>query len=572
MENINQRLAPNNRSDCNTTVQPENLELFHTIEVRHTAQSNTAPSASTTNDVNTADATMSFSPSPPMRYSIPNPTVRGAPTALNEGIELPSQSDLFKLIDEVESLDIALHHQCRALRLAKEEGSQPIRSFLECQRPELQNDPVSSASVQKAALSAQLERKKAELDTLRRRLDAVLESPSLAIQSDSTAGAEPDTVDSSSTPTQHDPVWFPDYYPTANAVPSVLSSLEQWHCPAENYARPQPTYRSDWRREETPIFGQRRSANARRQISDSTSRATEVQSEHDMIRRVEDMSLSETALHIAERQLCEETEHLSHLENTLRSSSLVRSVRLAAQRNRMRTTAARVTALSADIYRKNAALSALLPSATRTRSTNLQTQSCSITNETISFSTQSCSTSDPLSSTLSSHHAEDENNAGLQLQTPQHSLEGSNTGPVEGRRRALEDNRSGHDLDNGQEGRNVGLVDRRRLAFEQILSSDGTSCGQESTEVGLVERMGNAFEQNLAIHGGKEGLESDKQRNDSEKQVNICIFCLDPLKSLRALALPCGHAFHAECLTRWMRIKKECPTCKRPVRWGEGTP
>ncbi|CAN0187301.1 unnamed protein product, partial [Laminaria digitata] len=28
---------------------------------------------------------------------------------------------------------------------------------------------------------------------------------------------------------------------------------------------------------------------------------------------------------------------------------------------------------------------------------------------------------------------------------------------------------------------------------------------------------------------------------------------------------PCDHVFHQGCLTRWMDIKMECPTCRREL-------
>ncbi|KAM3382730.1 transmembrane E3 ubiquitin-protein ligase FLY2 isoform X1 [Capsicum galapagoense] len=46
----------------------------------------------------------------------------------------------------------------------------------------------------------------------------------------------------------------------------------------------------------------------------------------------------------------------------------------------------------------------------------------------------------------------------------------------------------------------------------------------------------------------------------------ICMTAIDHMqRSNNCMVTPCDHFFHAGCLQRWMDIKMECPTCRRPL-------
>lgn len=46
----------------------------------------------------------------------------------------------------------------------------------------------------------------------------------------------------------------------------------------------------------------------------------------------------------------------------------------------------------------------------------------------------------------------------------------------------------------------------------------------------------------------------------------ICMAAVDTAeRSSECMVTPCDHFFHAGCLQRWMDIKMECPTCRRPL-------
>jgi hypothetical protein len=61
---------------------------------------------------------------------------------------------------------------------------------------------------------------------------------------------------------------------------------------------------------------------------------------------------------------------------------------------------------------------------------------------------------------------------------------------------------------------------------------------------------------------------SEDAENPGETPALECIICMQSLEldvpDARFLT-PCGHAFHGACLLRWMEIKHDCPTCRRPL-------
>jgi hypothetical protein len=47
---------------------------------------------------------------------------------------------------------------------------------------------------------------------------------------------------------------------------------------------------------------------------------------------------------------------------------------------------------------------------------------------------------------------------------------------------------------------------------------------------------------------------------------NDCSICLEPLTNNVAIALPCGHRFHKDCIVNWLsRSQGKCPNCKQRI-------
>lgn len=45
----------------------------------------------------------------------------------------------------------------------------------------------------------------------------------------------------------------------------------------------------------------------------------------------------------------------------------------------------------------------------------------------------------------------------------------------------------------------------------------------------------------------------------------ICMSAIDYNDPASFMVTPCHHAFHTDCLYKWMDVKLECPTCRAPL-------
>ena len=46
-----------------------------------------------------------------------------------------------------------------------------------------------------------------------------------------------------------------------------------------------------------------------------------------------------------------------------------------------------------------------------------------------------------------------------------------------------------------------------------------------------------------------------------------CIICYSNFEHNNEVSLPCGHAFHSDCILTWISKKMECPYCKIKLSW-----
>eukprot|EP01053_Blabericola_migrator_P001815 Blabericola_migrator_1__1814@NODE_1492_length_4427_cov_71_271789_g979_i0_p1_GENE_NODE_1492_length_4427_cov_71_271789_g979_i0NODE_1492_length_4427_cov_71_271789_g979_i0_p1_ORF_typecomplete_len655_score54_70zfRING_2/PF13639_6/9_8e11zfC3HC4_2/PF13923_6/1_1e08zfrbx1/PF12678_7/3_5e08zfC3HC4_3/PF13920_6/4_5e08zfANAPC11/PF12861_7/4_2e03zfANAPC11/PF12861_7/5_4e07zfRING_5/PF14634_6/4_9e07ProkRING_4/PF14447_6/7_8e06DUF2921/PF11145_8/7_6e05zfC3HC4/PF00097_25/0_00054zfRING_11/PF17123_5/0_0011FANCL_C/PF11793 len=60
---------------------------------------------------------------------------------------------------------------------------------------------------------------------------------------------------------------------------------------------------------------------------------------------------------------------------------------------------------------------------------------------------------------------------------------------------------------------------------------------------------------------------ASKQQEDPTITMVDCVICMTGVKfaDRECVVTPCEHFFHKECLIKWMDVKLECPTCRRPL-------
>lgn len=45
-----------------------------------------------------------------------------------------------------------------------------------------------------------------------------------------------------------------------------------------------------------------------------------------------------------------------------------------------------------------------------------------------------------------------------------------------------------------------------------------------------------------------------------------CVICLCGFRGTKGITLPCGHAFHTECIMQWWEYNQHCPICMSDQR------
>lgn len=57
-----------------------------------------------------------------------------------------------------------------------------------------------------------------------------------------------------------------------------------------------------------------------------------------------------------------------------------------------------------------------------------------------------------------------------------------------------------------------------------------------------------------------------------KQKLDVCSICLGQLDNSQfKYKLPCGHTFHRDCIDRWLKIKPNCPYCRKCAIYDDDT-
>ncbi|CAI9768203.1 unnamed protein product [Fraxinus pennsylvanica] len=97
-------------------------------------------------------------------------------------------------------------------------------------------------------------------------------------------------------------------------------------------------------------------------------------------------------------------------------------------------------------------------------------------------------------------------------------------------------------------------IDPDTMNYEELLSL-GEAVGHESK--GLSDNLISR----LPTFKYKAGLFSKKKKKEE------CVICCAEYKNgAKLITLPCAHQYHSGCITRWLKLNKNCPVCLEEVR------
>jgi surface protein len=61
------------------------------------------------------------------------------------------------------------------------------------------------------------------------------------------------------------------------------------------------------------------------------------------------------------------------------------------------------------------------------------------------------------------------------------------------------------------------------------------------------------------------GIKKFAKRDEDDRECSICMDSIDPKDKKNIMITPCNHAYHKDCLKRWMKDRSSCPDCRRTL-------
>ena len=88
-------------------------------------------------------------------------------------------------------------------------------------------------------------------------------------------------------------------------------------------------------------------------------------------------------------------------------------------------------------------------------------------------------------------------------------------------------------------------VHARPISGDNVSSGDHGADGEAGIALNVVE-------------GGRSSVHT------GAGDYSECVVCYNPIEAIPGsyMVAPCDHTFHRDCLTHWMQVKSECPTCR----------
>jgi surface protein len=102
--------------------------------------------------------------------------------------------------------------------------------------------------------------------------------------------------------------------------------------------------------------------------------------------------------------------------------------------------------------------------------------------------------------------------------------------------------------------------------FSLIFGSDVARYVQKNAltkrERKLLDKMAPWFFPKLPRYDYSIGIKKFAKRDEEDRECSICMDSIDPKYKKNIMITPCNHAYHKDCLKRWIKDKSSCPDCR----------